>query len=56
MQSVAVLDLPLKVRGWQGGTIWQAFRGLKPEHKQTIKDLALSLMLCHSQMQIHNCT
>ena len=42
MQSVTVLELLLKVHGWQGGTIWQAFRDLKPEHKQTIKDLAFS--------------
>lgn len=42
MQSVTVLDLLLKVHGWQGGTIWQAFSELKPEHKQTIKDLAFS--------------
>lgn len=31
-----------KIHGWQGGTIWQAFRELKQEHKQTIKDLAFS--------------
>lgn len=42
MQSVAVLELLLKVHGWQGGTIWQAFRELKQEHKQMIKDLAFS--------------
>lgn len=42
MQSVTVLDLLIKVHGWQGGTIWQAFRELKPEHKQKIKDLAFS--------------
>ena len=42
MQSVTVLDLLIKDHGWQGGTIWQAFRELKPEHKQTIKDLAFS--------------
>ena len=42
MQSVTVLDLLLKVHGWQGGTIWQAFRELKPEHKQKTKDLAFS--------------
>ena len=42
MQSVTVLELLLRVHGWQGGTIWQAFRDLKPEHKQTIKDLAFS--------------
>ena len=42
MQSVTVLELLLKVHGWQGGTIWQAFRELKPEHKQTIKALAFS--------------
>jgi hypothetical protein len=42
MQSVTVLDLLLKVHGWQGGTICQAFRELKPEHKQMIKDLAFS--------------
>ena len=42
MRSVAVLELLLKVHGWQGGTIWQAFRELKPEHKQMIKDLAFS--------------
>ncbi|QDB73936.1 hypothetical protein HWC26_gp018 [Aeromonas phage 2L372X] len=40
MQSLTVLELLLKVHGWQGGTIWQAFRELKPEHKQKIKDLA----------------
>ena len=42
MQSVTVLELLLKVHGWQGGTIWQAFRELKQEHKQKIKDLAFS--------------
>ena len=42
MQSITVLELLLKVHGWQGGTIWQAFRELKPEHKQVIKDLAFS--------------
>lgn len=42
MQSVTVLDLLLKVHGWQGGTIWQAFMELKPEHRQMIKDLAFS--------------
>ena len=42
MQSVTLLDLLIKVHGWQGGTIWQAFRELKPEHKQKIKDLAFS--------------
>lgn len=42
MQSITVLELLLKVHGWQGGTIWQAFRELKPEHKQKIKDLAFS--------------
>lgn len=42
MQSVTVLGLLLKVHGWQGGTIWQAFRELKQEHKQKIKDLAFS--------------
>ena len=42
MQSATVLELLIKVHGWQGGTIWQAFRELKPEHKQTIKDLAFS--------------
>lgn len=42
MQSITVLELLLKVHGWQGGTIRQAFRELKPEHKQTIKDLAFS--------------
>lgn len=42
MQSVTVLDLLINVHGWQGGTIWQAFSELKPEHKQTIKDLAFS--------------
>ena len=42
MQPVTVLELLLKVHGWQGGTIWQAFRELKQEHKQTIKDLAFS--------------
>ncbi|QEG08512.1 hypothetical protein [Aeromonas phage 4L372D] len=42
MQNITVLELLLKVHGWQGGTIWQAFRELKPEHKQTIKDLAFS--------------
>ena len=42
MQSLTVLELLLKVHGWQGGTIWQAFRELKPEHKQKTKDLAFS--------------
>lgn len=42
MQSVTVMELLLKVHGWQGGTIWQAFSELKPEHKQSIKDLAFS--------------
>ena len=42
MQSVTVLDLLLKVHGWQGGTIWQAFRELKPEHRKMIKGLAFS--------------
>jgi hypothetical protein len=44
MQSVTVLELLLKVHGWQGGTIYQAFRELKQEHKhkQKIKDLAFS--------------
>ena len=42
MQSVTVLDLLLKVHGWQGGTIWQAFMELKQDHKQKIKDLAFS--------------
>lgn len=42
MQSVTVMELLLKVHGWQGGTIWQAFMELKPEHKQIIKDLAFS--------------
>ena len=42
MQPVTVLELLLKVHGWQGGTIWQAFRELKQEHKQKIKDLAFS--------------
>ena len=42
MQSITVLELLLKVHGWQGGTIWQAFRELKQEHKQKIKDLAFS--------------
>lgn len=42
MQSVTVLELLLKVHRWQGGTIWQAFRELKQEHKQIIKDLAFS--------------
>ena len=42
MQSVTVMELLLKVHGWQGGTIWQAFRELKPKHKQMIKDLAFS--------------
>lgn len=42
MQSVTVLELLLKVHGWQGGTIYQAFRELKQEHKQEIKDLAFS--------------
>ena len=36
MQSVTVLELLLKVHGWQ------AFRELKQEHKQKIKDLAFS--------------
>lgn len=42
MRSVTVLELLIKVHGWQGGTIWQAFRELKQEHKQKIKDLAFS--------------
>ena len=42
MQPVTVLELLLKVHGWQGGTIWQAFRELRQEHKQIIKDLAFS--------------
>ena len=42
MQSLTALDLLLKVHGWQGGTIWQAFRELKQDHKQKIKDLAFS--------------
>ena len=42
MQSVTVMELLFKVHGWQGGTIWQAFRELKQEHKQVIKDLAFS--------------
>lgn len=42
MQSVTVLELLLKVHGWRGGTIWQAFRELKPEHKQSIIDIAFS--------------
>ena len=42
MHSVTVLDLLIKVHCWQGGTIWQAFRELKPEHKQKTKDLAFS--------------
>ena len=42
MQSLTVLELLLKVHGWQGGTIRQAFRELKQEHKQKIKDLAFS--------------
>ena len=42
MQSITVLELLLKVHGWQGGTIGQAFRELKQEHKQKIKDLAFS--------------
>lgn len=37
MQSLTVLELLLKVHGWQGGTIWQAFRDLKQEHKQKKK-------------------
>ncbi|QEG08465.1 hypothetical protein [Aeromonas phage 4L372D] len=45
MQNITVLELLLKVHGWQGGTIWQAFRELKPEHKQTIKDLAFLMIL-----------
>ena len=42
MQSLTVLELLLKVHGWQGGTIHQAFRELRQEHKQKIKDLAFS--------------
>ena len=42
MQNITVLDLLINVHGWQGGTIWQAFRELKPEHRQMIKDLAFS--------------
>jgi hypothetical protein len=41
-QSVTVLQLLLIVHGWQGGTIWQAIRELKEEHKQKIKDLAFA--------------
>lgn len=48
MQNITVLDLLLKVHGWQGGTIWQAFRDLKPEHKQMIKDLAFSNDAVHT--------
>lgn len=42
MQSITVLELLIKVHGWQGGTIWQAFRELKQDHKQKIKALAFS--------------
>ena len=42
MKSLTVLELLLKIHGWQGGTIWQAFRELKQDHKQKIKDLAFS--------------
>lgn len=42
MQSVTALELLLMIYGWQGGTIYQAFRELKQEHKQIIKDLAFS--------------
>ena len=42
MQSITVLELLIRVHGWQGGTIWQAFRELKQDHKQMIKDLAFS--------------
>lgn len=42
MQKVTVLELLFKVHGWQGGTIWQAFRELRQDHKQKIKDLAFS--------------
>ena len=42
MQSITVLELLLKVHGWQGGTIYQAFRELRQEHKQKIKDLTFS--------------
>lgn len=42
MQSVTVMELLLKVHGWQGGTIYQAFRELEQEHKQIIKELAFS--------------
>ena len=42
MQPVTVMELLLKVHGWQGGTIWQALRELKPKHKQTLEDLAFS--------------
>jgi hypothetical protein len=42
MQKVTVLELLLKVHGWQGGIIWQAFRELRQEHKQKIKDPAFS--------------
>ena len=42
MQSITVLELLIRVHGWQGGTIWQAFSELKQEHKQKIKDLAFS--------------
>ena len=42
MQSITVLELLIRVHGWQGGTICQAFRELKQQHKQMIKDLAFS--------------
>lgn len=42
MQPVTVLELLLKVHVWQGGTIYQAFRELRQEHKQTIINLAFS--------------
>lgn len=34
MQTITVLELLINVHGWQGGTIWQAFRELKQEHKR----------------------
>lgn len=36
MQNITVMELLLKVHGWQ------AFRELKPEHKEIIKELAFS--------------
>lgn len=51
MQSITVLELLIRVHGWQGGTIWQAFRELKQEHKQIIKDLAFLHKINHNNFR-----